>query len=85
MVLWREQLQAVSPSITQQNCTALRARARETSSQHRGSPLPTYFKIVNRRIAALSERKTDPFHDEIMDFAAFMEGRLPQSLIHTFW
>jgi hypothetical protein len=69
--------------------TPLRARARETSHQHllnRGerSPLPTYFEVVNRRIATFSQRKTDPFHDEIMDFAAFMEGRLPQSLIHSF-
>jgi hypothetical protein len=28
-------------------------------------PPPTYLEIVNRGIAALSERKTDPFHDEI--------------------
>jgi hypothetical protein len=65
-------------------------RARQTSSHHllnRGdrSSLPTYFEIVNRRIATLSERKTDPFHHEIMDFSTFMKGRLPQSLIHSFW
>jgi hypothetical protein len=27
-------------------------------------------------ISALSERETDPFHDEIMDFAALMKGGL---------
>jgi hypothetical protein len=47
--------------------------------------LPACLEIVNRRIATLSERKIDPLHDEIMDFAAFVEGHLPQSLIHTFW
>src|SRR6266700_1118740 len=64
------------------NSTPLRARARETSNQHllnRGerSPLPTYFEVVNRRIATFSQRKTDPFHDEIMDFAAFMRCLSP--------
>jgi hypothetical protein len=49
------------------NLSTSYARARQTSSQHllnRGdrSSLPTYFEIINRRIATLSERKTDPLH-----------------------
>ena len=38
------------------------------------SSLLASFEVVNRRIATLSERKTNPFHDEIMDFAALLEG-----------
>src|SRR2546425_9242096 len=47
-------------------------------------PLPTHLEIVNRWIAALSERKTDPFHDEIMDFAALLEGDLAKRFIDRF-
>jgi hypothetical protein len=40
----------------------------------RESPLLACLEVVNRRITTLSEGKTDPFHDEIMNFAAFLEG-----------
>jgi hypothetical protein len=40
------------------------------------SSLPARFEIVNRRIATLSKRKTDPFYDKIMDFGPFLEGGL---------
>jgi hypothetical protein len=48
------------------------------------SSLPARPEIVNRWIAALSERKIDPLHDEIMDFAALFEGGLPQRFIDRF-
>src|ERR1700730_3909914 len=34
--------------------------------------------------AALPERKIDPLHHEIMDFAALLEGGLAQRLIYSF-
>jgi hypothetical protein len=35
-------------------------------------------------VAALPERKIDPLHHEIMDFAALLEGGLAQRLIYSF-
>jgi len=48
------------------------------------SSLPARPKIVNRWIAALSERKVNPLHDEIMDFAALFEGGLSQRFVDRF-
>ena len=41
-------------------------------------------EIVNRWITALPERKIDPLHDEIMDFAALFEGGLSQRFVDRF-
>jgi hypothetical protein len=38
------------------------------------SSLPTYLEIVNRRITTLSERKTDPLHDKIVNLAPLLES-----------
>jgi hypothetical protein len=40
------------------------------------SSLPACLEIVNRQIAALSQCKADAFHDDIVDFAALLEGGL---------
>ena len=41
-------------------------------------------EIVNRWITALPERKIDPLHDEIMDFAALFESGLSQRFVDRF-
>jgi hypothetical protein len=38
-------------------------------------------EVVNCRISALSQRKADPLHDKIMEFAAFLEGGLAQRFV----
>jgi hypothetical protein len=48
------------------------------------SSLPACTEIVNRRIAALSERKVYPLHYKIMDFAALLIGSLAQRFIDRF-
>ena len=48
------------------------------------SSLSAHPKIVNRWITALPERKIDPLHDEIMDFAALFEGGLSQRFVDRF-
>jgi hypothetical protein len=46
--------------------------------------LPALRSSLNRRIPALSERKINALHDEIMDFAAFFERSLSQRLVDGF-
>jgi hypothetical protein len=48
------------------------------------SSLSARPEIVNRWITALPERKVDPLHDEIMDFAALFEGGLSQRFVDGF-
>ena len=48
------------------------------------SSLSAHPEIVNRWITALPERKIDPLHDEIMDFAALFEGGLSQRFVDRF-
>jgi hypothetical protein len=48
------------------------------------SSLSDCLEIVNRWIAALSERKIDPLHHKIMDFAAFLEGDFAQGFVDRF-
>ena len=48
------------------------------------SSLSPHPEIVNRWITALPERKIDPLHDEIMDFAALFEGSLSQRFLDRF-
>jgi hypothetical protein len=48
------------------------------------SSLSARPEIVNRWITALPERKIDPLHDEIMDFATFFEGGLSQRFVDRF-
>ena len=48
------------------------------------SSLSAYPEIVNRGITALPERKIDPLHDEIMDFASLFEGSLSQRFVDRF-
>jgi hypothetical protein len=48
------------------------------------SALRACLEIVNRRIAALSKRRIDTFHDDVMDFAALLEGCFTQSLMNRF-
>jgi hypothetical protein len=52
---------------------------------HPGSPLSASLEIVNRRVAALSKRRTDTLHDDVMDFATLPEGGFAQSLMNRFW
>jgi hypothetical protein len=42
----------------------------------------TRFEVANGRISAFSQRKTDPFHDKIMDFAALLKGDLAQRFVN---
>jgi hypothetical protein len=39
------------------------------------------LQLLERRIVALLERETDSFQDDIMDFAALLEGNCAQRLI----
>jgi hypothetical protein len=48
------------------------------------SSLSARPEIVNRWITALPERKIDPLHDEVMDFAALFEGGLSQRFVDRF-
>jgi hypothetical protein len=48
------------------------------------SSLPACLEIINRGIAALSERKPDPFQNEIVDFASFVVGTLSQCFVDRF-
>jgi len=54
------------------------------NEQTPNSSLPARPEILNRWIAALSERKIDPLHDEIMDFASLFESDLAQSFVDRF-
>jgi hypothetical protein len=48
------------------------------------SSLSARPEIVNRWITTLPERKIDPLHDEVMDFAALFEGGLSQGFVDRF-
>jgi hypothetical protein len=45
------------------------------------SSLPAHLEFVDRRISTLSERKIDPLHNKIMDFAALLERSLTQRFV----
>src|SRR5260370_42507717 len=59
-------------------------RRKAQNEQTPNSSLPARTEIINRGITALSERKIDPLHDEIMDFASLFESDLAQSFVDRF-
>ena len=71
----RSRFRGANPAHTAIHCYPMRP-SRSGNSE---SSLPAGLESVNRRIATLSKRKTDPLHNKIMDFAAFLEGGLASS------
>jgi hypothetical protein len=54
------------------------------SYQWSASSLLARYEVINCGISALAQCTTDPFRDEIMDFAALLEGGLAQRFVHRF-
>ena len=58
------------------------ARQRQTSAF---LALPLCLHVGKRGVSALLQDQLDAFHEQIMDFAPFVEGDLPQRLISGLW
>jgi hypothetical protein len=57
---------------------------RRTEVGYPGSPLPARLEFVQGRISTFSERKTDPLHDKIVNFATLVEGGFAYGLVDQF-
>jgi len=68
----RSRFRGANPAHTAIHCYPMRP-SRSGNSE---SSLPAGLESVNRRIATLSKRKTDPLHNKIMDFALRRQVRV---------